>query len=100
MFEENKNSDTERDVRPVADQESRENVEANDIESNDETDESHNSDARIIDEQTNTTGAGSSQRNRGDTATGSVGPLDADLAQLPSQKRRDRGSNLTGPGLG
>lgn len=40
-------------------------------------------------------GPGSSQRNR-DT---NVGPLDADLNELPSRKRIDE-DNQTGPGLG
>ena len=41
------------------------------------------------------TGYGSSQRSERDN----VGPLDADLSDLPSEKRLDR-SNQTGPGLG
>jgi hypothetical protein len=52
--------------------------------------------ARRIDEEANTTGVGSSQRNKEDN----VAPLESDLEQLPSEKRRDRGENLTGPGLG
>ncbi|HYE54133.1 MAG TPA: hypothetical protein VD996_04790 [Chitinophagaceae bacterium] len=43
----------------------------------------------------NTSGYGSSQRGQEDS---SVGPLDSDLADLPSQKRS--GNNQTGPGLG
>lgn len=45
-----------------------------------------------------TSGAGSSQRSERDN----VGPLDADLADLPSEKRagRSSGNNLTGSGLG
>lgn len=41
------------------------------------------------------TGYGSSQRSEREN----VGPLDSDLADLPSEKRLDR-SNDTGPGLG
>ena len=41
-----------------------------------------------------TSGAGSGQRNERDN----VGPLDADLNDLPSEKRS--GSNQTGSGLG
>jgi hypothetical protein len=41
-----------------------------------------------------TTGAGSSQRSEREN----VGPLDADLSDLPSEKRNSR--NQTGPGLG
>lgn len=99
MSDKNNNNEMDRDVRPTRGQESNENWdERND--NSDETKASDHKDARIIDEQTNTSGAGSSQRNHGDNAAGSVGPLDSDLAQLPSQKRRDRGSNLTGSGLG
>ena len=95
----NMDKDTNRDVRPTRGQESNENWD--DTNNDQETTKAGNStDARIIDEQTNTSGAGSSQRNHGDNAAGSVGPLDSDLEQLPSQKRRDRGSNLTGSGLG
>ncbi len=49
-----------------------------------------------VDEETNTTGIGSAQRNKPDN----VAPLDPDLEQLPSEKRRERGGNQTGPGLG
>ncbi len=52
-------------------------------------------DNRAVEEQINTTGAGSSQR-RDD---GNVGPLDSDLDELPSKTRINR-SNQTGPGLG
>lgn len=52
--------------------------------------------ARQIDDEKNTTGVGSSQRHKDEN----VGPLESDLEQLPSEKRRDRGENLTGPGLG
>lgn len=40
-------------------------------------------------------GYGSSQRSEREN----VGPLDADLSELPSEKRMDR-SNQSGPGLG
>jgi hypothetical protein len=46
-------------------------------------------------ENTRSSGYGSSQRNE-DT---NVGPLDADLNELPS-KRRTSENNQTGPGLG
>lgn len=43
-----------------------------------------------MDEQRNTSGYGSSQRRATDIASGTVGPLDSDLSELPSQKRRNR----------
>jgi hypothetical protein len=46
-------------------------------------------------ENTRSTGYGSSQRSE----EGNVGPLDADLNELPS-KRRTSGNNQTGSGLG
>ena len=46
-------------------------------------------------ENTRATGYGSSQRSERDN----VGPLDADLNELPS-KRRTSGNNQTGSGLG
>jgi hypothetical protein len=99
MVQDDKNKGTDRDFRPTRGQESNENWDDSNTDRED-TNASDSSDARIIDEQTNTSGAGSSQRSNPDNAAGNVGPLDADLEQLPSQKRRDRGSNLTGPGLG
>jgi hypothetical protein len=87
---------TDRDVRPQQGQQSNENWDANnDRRSSGTTSDKENS-ARQIDDKTNTTGIGSSQRNKRDN----VGPLESDLEQLPSEKRRDRGENLTGPGLG
>jgi hypothetical protein len=46
-------------------------------------------------ENTTSEGYGSSQRSNEEN----VGPLDADLNELPS-KRRTSGNNSTGPGLG
>ena len=87
---------TDRDVRPQQGQQSNENWdESNDSRSAGTTSGKGNS-ARKTDEETNTTGVGSNQRNKEDN----VGPLESDLEQLPSEKRRDRGGNLTGPGLG
>lgn len=87
-----KEKDINRDVRPSRGQESNENWDdrTENSEQNDSKTSGH-TDARIIDEQTNTSGAGSSQRSRANNAIGGVGPLDADMEQLPSQKRRDRG---------
>jgi hypothetical protein len=86
---------TDRDVKPQRGQQSNENWdESNDRSSSGNTE--RKSDARRIDDETNTSGVGSSQRSKEDN----VGPLESDLEQLPSEKRRDRGSNLTGPGLG
>ena len=86
---------TDRDVRPQQGQKSNENWDQNNDQRTSDT-SSGRGDARNIDEQTNTTGAGSSQRNKQDN----VGPLESDLEKLPSEKRRDRGENQTGPGLG
>jgi hypothetical protein len=85
---------TDRDVRPQKGQQSNENWDEN----NDSRtgDAGQRNSARQVDDETNTTGVGSSQRNKQDN----VGPLESDLEQLPSEKRRDRGENLTGPGLG
>jgi hypothetical protein len=85
---------TDRDVRPQKGQQSNENWDENN-DSRTGTPGQRNS-ARQVDDETNTTGVGSSQRNKQDN----VGPLESDLEQLPSEKRRDRGENLTGPGLG
>jgi len=93
----NLNKDTDRDVRPTRGQESNENWDdKNTDQQSDNPSAGDRSNARSIDEQTNTSGAGSTQRSRADN----VGPLDSDLAQLPSQKRMERGGNLSGPGLG
>ena len=86
---------TDRDVRPQQGQQSNENWDANNDSRSTGT-SSGKGNARQTDDETNTTGVGSSQRNK----TDNVGPLDSDLEQLPSEKRRDRGENLTGPGLG
>ena len=84
---------TDRDVRPQKGQQSNENWDRNnDNRSGTNSEKS----AREIDDEINTTGVGSSQRSRQDN----VGPLESDLEQLPSEKRKDRGENLTGPGLG
>ncbi len=97
MLENNSNQrGTDRDVRPQKGQQSNENWDQNNEEQTSGTNSGNGNDARRIDEETNTSGAGSSQRNKADN----VGPLQSDLEQLPSEKRRDRGSNLTGPGLG
>lgn len=53
-------------------------------------DEKQKPGARRMDEERNTSGYGSSQRTSPDIASGNVGPLDADLNELPSQKRRRR----------
>jgi len=91
----NINKGTDRDVRPQKGQESNENWDDNSNTLSTGTGTSA-SDARRLDDETNTSGVGSTQRNKEDN----LGPLESDLEQLPSEKRRDRGSNLTGPGLG
>lgn len=87
---------TDRDVRPQKGQQSNENWDDQNTERTPGTTSGRGSDARSIDEETNTTGVGSSQRSKDEN----VGPLESDLEQLPSEKRKDRGENLTGPGLG
>lgn len=87
---------TDRDVRPQQGQQSNENWDENNDNRSSGTSSGKGNSARQIDEETNTTGVGSSQRNKEDN----VGPLQSDLEQLPSEKRKDRGGNLTGPGLG
>ena len=87
---------TDRDVRPQQGQQSNENWDENNDKRSSGTSSGKGTSARQIDDETNTTGVGSSQRNKQDN----VGPLESDLEQLPSEKRKDRGENLTGPGLG
>jgi hypothetical protein len=90
------NKDTNRDVRPQKGQQSNENWDANNDRRSDVSNPGRGNSARQKDDETNTTGAGSTQRNKEEN----VGPLESDLEQLPSEKRKDRGENLTGPGLG
>lgn len=94
-----KNRKTNPDFKPQRGQEGNQNWDDNNIDRNQDT-EASRSNARRTDEETNTSGVGSSQRSdTSDTGAGGVGPLDADLAQKTSDKRLDRG-NVTGPGLG
>jgi hypothetical protein len=86
---------TDRDVKPTRGQESNENWDKNNDQDTSAERPNSGSDARRIDEETNTSGAGSSQRSKAEN----VAPLDSDLEQLPSEKRIDR-NNKTGPGLG
>jgi hypothetical protein len=92
-MENDKKKGTDPDVKPSRGQESNENWDRQGEDSSSETRSSATS--RRIDEETNTSGAGSAQKASRDN----VGPLDADLEQLPSEKRIDR-NNQTGPGLG
>lgn len=87
-----KNKHTDPDYKPQRGQETNENW---DEKNTDNSDDTKASNPRKMDEQTNTSGAGSSQRSDREN----VGPLDSDFEQLPSEKRADRG-NATGPGLG
>ena len=87
---------TDRDVRPQQGQQSNENWDDNNDSRSSGTSSNKGNSARQIDDEINTTGVGFSQRNKQDN----VGPLESDLEQLPSEKRRDRGGNLSGPGLG
>lgn len=93
----NMKKDTDRDVKPTRGQESNENWDdQNNDQQNPQKAEQPKMNVNRIDEETNTTGVGSAQRNKPDN----VAPLDPDLEQLPSEKRSERGSNQTGPGLG
>lgn len=84
----------DRDFKPEEGQQGNQNWDdQNDKINQPGTEEEKTSSAEAKDRST--LGAGSSQRSREDN----VGPLDADLSQLPSEKRMDRG-NQTGPGLG
>jgi hypothetical protein len=83
--------DRDRDFQPEEGQQSNQNWDdQNDQSSATET----KPNAENIDRQSNTSGAGSSQRTKQDN----VGPLESDLNQLPSEKRRDRG-NISGSGI-
>ena len=83
--------DRDRDFQPEEGQQSNQNW---DDQNDQSTSKQNSKNAENIDRQTNTSGAGSSQRNKEDN----VGPLDSDLNRLPSEKRRDRQSN-TGSGI-
>lgn len=92
-------TDRNRDYRPEEGQQSNQNWDDNNDQNTNREQSFQNTDnkgnARVIDDQLNSSGIGSSQR-RDD---GNVGPLDSDLEDLPSHKRIDR-NNQTGPGLG
>jgi hypothetical protein len=95
-----KNKRTDPDYKPQRGQEGNQNWDDSNTDSSNEGTEANTSNARRTNEETNTSGAGSAHRtDTSDTGAGSVGPLDADLAQKTSDKRLDRG-NVTGPGLG
>jgi hypothetical protein len=98
-------SNRDRDFKPEEGQQSNQNWDdSNDrLNPNKEQpgqDEQTSDDTTSAIDQRDTTGVGSSQRTEtGSTGYGSVGPMDAELDQLPSEKRGSRG-NQTGPGLG
>ena len=97
MSDNKNNKDTDRDVRPARGQESNENWDDSSEQPGTDTNAGNKgTNPRRMDEETNTTGMGSSQRNKKDN----VAPLDPDFEELPSEKRKDRGNNQTGPGLG
>ena len=83
--------DRDRDFQPEEGQQSNQNW---DDQNDQSTSKENRKNAEDIDRQTNTSGAGSSQRAKQDN----VGPLQSDLNELPSEKRRDRQSN-TGSGI-
>lgn len=96
MSDKNKYSkDTDRDVKPTRGQESNENWD--DTGENDPGTNAGESRVRN-DEETNTTGYGSSQRTQRDGVE-NVGPLDADMGELPSQKWSDRHSGSSTQGI-
>ena len=83
-----------QDIRkPEKGQESNENWDDQPQKNSDDT-KSSAATTQAIDNQ-HASSAGSSQRNKKEN----VGPLDADLEQLPSEKRMPD-SNQTGPGIG
>jgi hypothetical protein len=83
-----------QDIRkPEKGQESNENWDDQPQKNSDET-KGNTATTQAIEDQHASTSA-SSQRNKRDN----VGPLDADLEQLPSEKRMPD-SNKTGPGIG
>lgn len=69
--------------------------EQNDESSSDKNEQGTHRSGSAFNEDQTAVGYGSSQRSEREN----VGPLDADLSELPSEKRLDR-SNQTGPGLG
>jgi len=78
--------DRDRDFQPEEGQQSNQNW---DDQNDQSTSKENRKNAENIDRQTNTSGAGSSQRTKKDN----VGPLQSDLNELPSEKRRDRQSD-------
>jgi hypothetical protein len=89
MEQNNRNKETDPDVRPSKGQESNENWDDN-REKGDQTNVSHRAGSERTTEQSNTSGYGSSQKSE----RGNVGPLDADLEKLPSEKRRESGTGV------
>lgn len=89
-----RSGDADRDFRPDEGQQSNENWDDN-KESQPDTNVAHGEGSRRIDEQTNTSGYGSSQRAERDN----VGPLDADFGSLPSEKRAGTNNSATGQGI-
>lgn len=87
--------DTDRDVKPAQGQQSNENWDDETGTVSDSNVSNSGVNSRTIDEQTNTSGYGSSQR----AEHGNVGPLDADFGTLPSQKRASRNNSATGQGI-
>lgn len=87
--------DTDRDVKPTRGQESNENWD----DTGEKEPDTNAGESKVRkDEETNTTGYGSSQK----TQHGRVenpGPLDADFDELPSQKWSDRHSGSAGQGI-
>jgi hypothetical protein len=91
------NNKRDRDYRPEQGQESNQNWDdMNDDRQQKEQPGTEQTSTRTTNEELSSSGAGSSQRDKDDN----VGPLQSDLNDLTSEKRMDRGSNLTGPGLG
>jgi hypothetical protein len=89
-------ADRNKDYRPSTGQKSNENWDDQNDQRQQQEQPRQNTSAERMDEETNTSGYGSSQRSEEDN----VAPLDSDLDELPSDKRRERNSNQTGPGLG
>jgi hypothetical protein len=96
MSDKNKDSkDTDRDVKPTRGQESNENWDDTGEKEPDTNVSDTGENSRRINEETNTSGYGSSQK----AERGNVGPLDADFDKLPSEKRAGRNNSATGQGI-
>jgi len=89
-------ADRDKNYRPSTGQKSNENWDDQNDQRQQQEEPKQDTSTGRTEQETDSSGYGSSQRNKPDN----VAPLDPDLEQLPSEKRRERNSNQTGPGLG